>query len=52
MLLDFLIRFHKRKLDRMITEEYNYEKILRQSQRVDRLINLWMKYKQKYKPKM
>ena len=47
-MLDLLIKINKRKLDKMITKDYNYNRILRQSQKVDFLINLWYKYKVKY----
>jgi len=43
MLLNFLIWLNKRKLDRMITSDYSYDEILKQSQKLDELINIWMK---------
>jgi len=43
MLLNFLIEINKRKLDRMITEGESYDKILKQSQKLDKLINIWMR---------
>ena len=42
-MLDLLLNYHKRKLDNMIEKEYNYDKILKQSQKVDRYINKKMK---------
>lgn len=43
MLLNFLIYINKRKLNKMITDGYNYEEILKQSQKLDKLINIYMK---------
>ena len=43
MLLNFLIKINKRKLDKMITDGYSYDEILKQSQKLDKLINIWMK---------
>ena len=43
MLLNFLININKRKLNKMITDGYNYEEILVQSQKLDKLINIYMK---------
>jgi len=43
MLLDFLIWLNKRKLNRMITSGESYEKILKQSQKLDMYINIWVK---------
>ena len=43
MLLNFLIWYNKRKLDKMITSDYSYDEILKQSQKLDVLINIWMK---------
>ena len=43
MLLNFLIWINKRKLDRMITSDCTYDEILKQSQKLDELINIWMK---------
>lgn len=43
MLLDFLIWLNKRKLDRMITSNCTYEDLLKQSQKLDMYINIWMK---------
>lgn len=43
MLLNFLIWINKRKLDKMITSNCTYEEILKQSQKVDWYINIWMK---------
>ena len=44
MLLNFLIWINKRKLDKMINHDYSYDEILKQSQKLDELINIWMKY--------
>ena len=43
MLLNFLIWINKRKLDRMITSDYSYDEILKQSQKLDFYINIWLK---------
>lgn len=43
MLLNFLIWINKRKLNKMITNEKNYDEILKQSQKLDTYINIWMK---------
>jgi hypothetical protein len=43
MLLSFLIWINKRKLDKMINHNYSYDEILKQSQKLDVLINIWMK---------
>ena len=43
MLLDFLIWLNKRKLNRMITSGESYEEILKQSQKLDMYINIWVK---------
>ena len=43
MLLNFLIGINKRKLDKMINHNYSYDEILKQSQKLDELINIWMK---------
>lgn len=48
MLLNFLIWFNKRKLDKMITSEWDYEEILKQSQKLDWYINIWYKNKMKF----
>ena len=42
-MLDLLLNYHKRKLDNMISKNYNYDKILRQSRIVDKYINKKMK---------
>lgn len=42
-MLELRINYHKRKLDYMIERNYSYDKILKQSQRLDKLINLWIK---------
>lgn len=51
MLLNFLIWYNKRKLDKMITEDYSYEEILGQSQKLDILINIWMRNYIRFKDK-
>ena len=43
MLLNFLIKINKRKLNKMITSKNDYDEILKQSQKTDKLINLWVK---------
>jgi len=43
MLLNFLIWINKRKLDKMITSNCTYEEILKQSQKLDELINIYMR---------
>ena len=43
MFLNFLIRINKEKLNKMITSKSNYDKILKQSQKLDKLINIWVK---------
>jgi CBS domain containing-hemolysin-like protein len=43
MLLNLLIYINKRKLNKMITSGYNYEEILKQSQMLDNLINIYMR---------
>lgn len=42
-MLDLLLNYHKRKLDNMISKNYEYDKILKQSQKVDKYINRKMK---------
>ena len=49
MLLNFLIFFNKRKLDKMITSDYSYDEILRQSQKLDKYINIYMRNWIKFK---
>jgi hypothetical protein len=49
MLLYFLIWVNKRKLDKMITSNYNYAEILKQSQKLDIYINIWMKNRFSFK---
>jgi len=39
MSIDLLIIRNKAKLERLITEDKDYKKILRQSQKLDRLLN-------------
>ena len=51
MLLNFLIWINKRKLDRMITSGDSYDNILKQSQKLDKLINIWMKNWVRFKEK-
>lgn len=43
MLLNFLIWINKRKLDKMINHDYSYDEILKQSQKLDVYVNIWMK---------
>ena len=43
MLLNFLIWINKRKLNKMIAEDYSYDEILKQSQKLDVYINIWIK---------
>ena len=43
MLLNFLLWINKRKLDRMITQGESYKEILKQSQKLDIYINIWIK---------
>lgn len=43
MLLNLLIYINKRKLNKMITSGYSYDEILKQSQKLDKLINIYMK---------
>ena len=43
MLLNFLIWTNKRKLNKMITDGNDYEEILKQSQKLDKLINIYMR---------
>jgi hypothetical protein len=52
MLLNFLIWINKRKLDRMITSNCTYEEILKQSQKLDWYINIYMKNWIKFKGKI
>lgn len=49
MLLNFLIWINKRKLDKMVTGDYTYDEILKQSQKLDELINIWIKNKIRFK---
>ena len=49
MLLNFLIWINKRKLNKMITEDYSYDEILKQSQKLDVYVNIWMKNYMKWK---
>ena len=51
MLLNFLIWINKRKLDKMITSNYTYEEILKQSQKLDWYINIWYKNEMRFKCK-
>ena len=43
MLLNLLIYINKRKLNKMITSGYSYDEILKQSQKLDELINIYMR---------
>ncbi len=43
MKIDLLIVRNRARLEKMITEEKDYSKILKQSQKLDRLINKKMK---------
>lgn len=43
MLLNFLIYINRRKLNEMIIKNYSYNEILKQSQKLDELINIYMK---------
>ena len=43
MLLNFLIWKNKRKLNKMIENGESYDEILKQSQKLDVYINIWMK---------
>lgn len=43
MLLKILIWKNKRKLNKMIENVENYDEILKQSQKLDAYINIWMK---------
>lgn len=42
-MLDLILKYHKRKLNNMILKNYNYDKILKQSQKLDKYINKKMK---------
>lgn len=52
MLLNFLIWINKRKLDKMITSDYDYDEILKQSQKLDWYINIWYRAEIKFKKKV
>ena len=39
MLLDIILNYHKRKLEFLINKGFSYDKILRQSQKLDKYIN-------------
>lgn len=43
MLLNLLIYINKRKINKMITSGYSYEEILKQSQKLDKLISIYMR---------
>ena len=43
MVLNLLIYMNKRKLNKMITSGYSYDEILKQSQKLDKLINIYMR---------
>lgn len=51
MLLNFLIWINKRKLDKMITSDYTYDEILKQSQKLDWYINIWYRAEIRFKDK-
>lgn len=42
-MLDIIIQYHKRKLENMIEEHIDYEKIVKESQILDEYINEKMK---------
>ena len=42
-MLDLLLNYHKRKLAKLIKNDASYEKILKQSQILDKYINIKMK---------
>lgn len=42
-MLDLLLNYHKRKLEKLITNDAEYDKILKQSQILDKYINIKMK---------
>lgn len=44
-MLELMINYHKRKLDYMIERNYCYDKVLKQSQELDELINKWVALK-------
>lgn len=43
MLISFLIKINREKLERMITSNCNYNDILKQSQKLDKYINMYIK---------
>lgn len=49
MLLDYKIKFYKRKLNQMIQKEKSYDEILKVSQKLDVLINKKMFEKTVYR---
>lgn len=42
-MLDLIIRYHRRKLENMIEKKVKYDRIVKQSQKLDRYINKKMK---------
>ena len=50
MNVDFLIMRNKIRLEQMINENEDYEKILKQSQKLDKYINIKMKEIEKQSP--
>ena len=42
-MLDIIINYHKRKLEKMIMNKIEYEKIVKQSQKLDKYISKKMK---------
>lgn len=42
-MLDLLLNYHKRKLAKLIENDASYERILKQSQILDKYINIKMK---------
>lgn len=42
-MLDLIIRYHRRKLENMIEKKVKYDRIVKQSQKLDKYINKKMK---------
>lgn len=42
-MLDLLLNYHKRKLEKLINNNADYEKILKESQTLDKYINIKMR---------
>lgn len=42
-MLDLIIRYHRRKLENMIEKKVEYDRIVKQSQKLDKYINKKMK---------